>query len=67
MWETRKQTFTRGRGRMSMVKEILIAPLIGIVVLGVWYKLEPKIKEALKKYMEKKADKESCAFIDPTR
>ena len=47
-----------------MVKEILIAPLISIVVLGVWFKFEPNIKKALKKYLEKKADKESCAFID---
>lgn len=50
-----------------MVKEILIAPLIGIIVLGIWYSVEPHIKKALRKYIEKKADKETCAFIDPTR
>lgn len=52
---------------MSEVKEIFIAPFIGIVVLGIWYKIEPRVKEAIKKHMEKKAEKEPCAFIDPTR
>ncbi len=49
-----------------MAKDLLIAPFVSIIVLGIWYfKLEPTVKKALKKYLEKKSEKETCTFIDP--
>lgn len=49
-----------------MLKEIFLAPAIAILVLGIWhFKLEVNLKKALRKYLEKKAEKETAVFIDP--
>ena len=49
-----------------MLKEIFLAPVIAILVLGIWHlKLEANIKRVLRKYLEKKAEKETAVFIDP--
>ena len=49
-----------------ILKEILLAPLVSIIVLGVWqFGLETRAKKLLRKYMEKNSSEDSVIFIDP--
>lgn len=47
------------------MKELIIAPLLVIVIMGIWnLTLEEAVKRVLQKYLDKKARK-SPVFIDP--
>ena len=49
-----------------MLKEILLAPIIGVIVLGIWhFRLERYVKKFIRGRLEKEAENEKAIFIDP--
>ena len=49
-----------------MLKEILLAPGIALIVLAAWeFKFEKNARRWTRKYLEKRAEKETSVFLDP--
>ncbi len=48
-----------------MLKEILLAPGIALIVLVAWDLNEKNARRWARKYLEKRAEKETSVFLDP--